>query len=202
MVEKQSGKDLKVLQTDRGGEFLSKEFVAFCDDHGIKRELTTPYSPEQNGVAERKNQRNVVLWCVLYFVGGGGRLKKVKKKSEDGEVGNKGIARLISHLNRLHFSIDERKRVLREAISTDHGLYMTAEETLKACHHSDGLVRFSKRPDDMSGYIVGISKSSNKDSEIEVIEGLALDAEHPDHVFKVPMTIVKCIPHGFRLAFS
>ncbi|GKB93149.1 hypothetical protein Tco_0979286, partial [Tanacetum coccineum] len=121
---------------------------------------------------------------------------------------------------RLHFSIDERKRVLREAISTDHGLYMTAEETLKvfgqwlrgkcktlhvasqACHHPDGLVHFSKRPDDMSGYIVGISKSSNKDSEIEVIEGLAFDAEHPDHVFKVPMTTVKCIPHGFRLAFS
>ncbi|GKF10469.1 retrovirus-related pol polyprotein from transposon TNT 1-94 [Tanacetum coccineum] len=55
MVEKQSGKDLKVIQTDRGGEFLSKEFVAFCDDHGIKRELTALYSLEQNGVAERKN---------------------------------------------------------------------------------------------------------------------------------------------------
>jgi transposase InsO family protein len=33
-----------------------KEFVSFCRDVGIKRELTTPYNPQQNGVAERKNQ--------------------------------------------------------------------------------------------------------------------------------------------------
>ncbi|GKC39790.1 retrovirus-related pol polyprotein from transposon TNT 1-94, partial [Tanacetum coccineum] len=61
MVEKQSGKYLKVFRTDREGEFLSKEFVAFCDDHGIKRELTAPYPPEQNGVAERKNRTVVEM---------------------------------------------------------------------------------------------------------------------------------------------
>jgi transposase InsO family protein len=33
-----------------------KEFVSFCRDVGIKRELTTPYNPQQNGVAERKNR--------------------------------------------------------------------------------------------------------------------------------------------------
>ncbi|GJT39993.1 hypothetical protein Tco_0939858 [Tanacetum coccineum] len=54
----------------------------------------------------------------------------------DGEVDNKGIARLISHLERLHLLTDERKCVLRkaisrEAISMDHGLYMTVKETLK-----------------------------------------------------------------------
>ncbi|GKF97060.1 retrovirus-related pol polyprotein from transposon TNT 1-94, partial [Tanacetum coccineum] len=71
MVEKQSGKDLKVLRTDHEGEFLSKEFVAFCDDHGIKRELTAPYSPEQNGVAERKNRtvvemtRSMLKTCIF-----------------------------------------------------------------------------------------------------------------------------------------
>ncbi|PWA68478.1 reverse transcriptase domain-containing protein [Artemisia annua] len=101
----------------------------------------------------------------------------------DGVVGNKGIARLISHLKRLHLSTDERKCVLREAISTDHGLYMAVEETLKlfdqwlcgkcmtlhavsrACHHPDGLVHFAEGSNDMSGYIVGISNPSNKESE-------------------------------------
>nr|GEU77548.1 putative reverse transcriptase domain-containing protein [Tanacetum cinerariifolium] len=54
----------------------------------------------------------------------------------------------------------------------------------------------------MSGYIVGISKPSNTKSKTEVIEGLVLDAELMDHVFKVPVTTVKCISHGCRLAFS
>nr|GFB58473.1 retrovirus-related Pol polyprotein from transposon TNT 1-94 [Tanacetum cinerariifolium] len=61
MVEKQSGKVVKVLRTDRGGEFLSKEFTNFCDEEGIKRELTAPHTPEQNGVAERKNRTVVEM---------------------------------------------------------------------------------------------------------------------------------------------
>lgn len=56
LVEKQSGKSIKVLQTDRGGEFVSNQFTAYCEDQGIKRELTAPYSPQQNRVAERKNR--------------------------------------------------------------------------------------------------------------------------------------------------
>ncbi|GKA82178.1 putative reverse transcriptase domain-containing protein [Tanacetum coccineum] len=46
-----------------------------------------------------------------------------------------------------------------------------------ACHHPDGLVHFSKGSDDMSGYIVGILKPSNKEPRIEVTKGLVLDAE-------------------------
>jgi transposase InsO family protein len=41
---------LKALRTDRGGEFTSNEFKAFCDAHGIQRYLTMPYSPHQNSV--------------------------------------------------------------------------------------------------------------------------------------------------------
>ncbi|CAL5340443.1 unnamed protein product [Camellia sinensis] len=60
-VEKQSGFCIKVLRTDRGGEFLSKDFDLFCEENGIQRELTTPYTPEQNGVAERKNRTVVEM---------------------------------------------------------------------------------------------------------------------------------------------
>nr|KYP44586.1 Retrovirus-related Pol polyprotein from transposon TNT 1-94 [Cajanus cajan] len=45
-----------MLRTDRGGEYLSKEFVEFCNEQGIQRQLTASYTPQQNGVAERKNQ--------------------------------------------------------------------------------------------------------------------------------------------------
>ncbi|GKB28169.1 retrovirus-related pol polyprotein from transposon TNT 1-94 [Tanacetum coccineum] len=55
-VEKQSGSFIKCLRTDRGGEYNSTEFKEFCKEHGIKRQLTTAYTPQQNGVAERKNR--------------------------------------------------------------------------------------------------------------------------------------------------
>ncbi|CAI5521175.1 unnamed protein product [Closterium sp. Naga37s-1] len=42
------------LHSDRGGEFSSDLFVAFCEEHGITQSFTLPASPQQNGVAERR----------------------------------------------------------------------------------------------------------------------------------------------------
>ena len=55
LIENISERNIKILRSDNGGEYTSKEFMNFCRDVGIKRELTTPYNPQQNGVAERKN---------------------------------------------------------------------------------------------------------------------------------------------------
>ena len=50
-----SGKRIKILRSDNGGEYISMEFNDFCKESGIKRELTVPYNPQQNRVDERKN---------------------------------------------------------------------------------------------------------------------------------------------------
>ncbi|KAJ9537718.1 hypothetical protein OSB04_030451 [Centaurea solstitialis] len=55
-VENKLGINLKMFRTDRGGEFTSIEFLQYCKDNGISRQLTAPYSPQQNGVVERKNR--------------------------------------------------------------------------------------------------------------------------------------------------
>ena len=55
-MENQSGKKLKCLRIDNGGEYVSKAFADFCNSKGIKRELTAPCNPSQNGVAERMNR--------------------------------------------------------------------------------------------------------------------------------------------------
>ncbi|KAL3612663.1 hypothetical protein D5086_003683 [Populus alba] len=56
LVETQCDQKIKKLRTDNGGEYTSKEFSVFCQEAGIVHQLTVPYSPQQNGVLERKNR--------------------------------------------------------------------------------------------------------------------------------------------------
>eukprot|EP00253_Pinus_taeda_P012039 PITA_12039 len=55
-MENQTEKKIKVLWTDNGGEFFNKEFEELCKKCGLARQKTTPYTPPQNGVAERMNK--------------------------------------------------------------------------------------------------------------------------------------------------
>ena len=59
MVEKDSRKQVKALQSDNCGEYISGEFKDFCSKEGIRRELIAPRNPQQNGVTERKKRRIV-----------------------------------------------------------------------------------------------------------------------------------------------
>ena len=51
-----SDRQIKVLRLDRGGEYDLKTFHEYCKQHGIRKQFTTRYTPQQNGVVERKNQ--------------------------------------------------------------------------------------------------------------------------------------------------
>lgn len=55
LVENNRGHSMKMLRTDRGGDFLSKEFSRFCEEHGIERHLTAMYTSQQNSVVEHRN---------------------------------------------------------------------------------------------------------------------------------------------------
>ncbi|KAI5338773.1 hypothetical protein L3X38_018045 [Prunus dulcis] len=66
-VELQSGYKVKKLRSDRGGEYTSNEFNKFCDEMGMERHLTVAYSPQQNGVAERKNRTIVEMAKCMMF---------------------------------------------------------------------------------------------------------------------------------------
>lgn len=65
-VENIAGRSIKILRTDRGGEYLSNEFEKYCRDNGIKHQLTARYTPQQNGVSERKNRTIMeMVRCML-----------------------------------------------------------------------------------------------------------------------------------------
>jgi hypothetical protein len=60
---------LKILRTDRGGEFLNHTLQRWCAEKGIRHELSVPETPQQNGVVERRNQtlfhmvRSLLTWA-------------------------------------------------------------------------------------------------------------------------------------------
>ncbi len=65
-MENEIGHKIKVLRSDNGGEFVSKKFDAFLAECGIQQQTSAPYSPQQNGVAERANR--TIMECVRSMI--------------------------------------------------------------------------------------------------------------------------------------
>ena len=55
-VENQLDRKIKRLRSDRGGEYDTNSLANFCEKNGIIHETSAPYTPQQNGIAERKNR--------------------------------------------------------------------------------------------------------------------------------------------------
>ncbi|KAL0462659.1 UNVERIFIED_CONTAM: hypothetical protein Slati_0153500 [Sesamum latifolium] len=55
-VENQTGHKIKALRSDRGGEYLSGEFIDYLKENEILFQWTPPGTPQLNGVAERRNR--------------------------------------------------------------------------------------------------------------------------------------------------
>jgi hypothetical protein len=65
LVENQFSTRIKQLQSDGGGEFLSKQFTSFLETHGIFDRISFPYTAQQNGLAERKHRHVVEMGLSL-----------------------------------------------------------------------------------------------------------------------------------------
>jgi transposase InsO family protein len=50
-IEKETGKVIKALKLDNGGEFISSQFTKYYQDSRIMRQFSQAYTPQQNGVA-------------------------------------------------------------------------------------------------------------------------------------------------------
>ena len=60
-VEKQLGKSIKTLRSNRGGEYLSQEFQSYLRDNGILSQWTPPYTPQHNIVSKRRNRTRSMM---------------------------------------------------------------------------------------------------------------------------------------------
>ena len=55
MVENQKERKIKILRSDRVGEYFHNDFSSFCEEHGIHRHFSIRMTSQQNGVVERMN---------------------------------------------------------------------------------------------------------------------------------------------------
>ena len=55
-AEKSSGRNIKAFRSDGGGEYLNREFRQYLSEAGIRHIISPPYTPSQNGLAERMNR--------------------------------------------------------------------------------------------------------------------------------------------------
>jgi len=66
LVENQIGMKIKTLQSDNGGEFVSKKFDKFLHECGIQRQTSAAYTPQENGVAKQTNR--TIMECVRNMI--------------------------------------------------------------------------------------------------------------------------------------
>lgn len=89
LAETKQGFKLWAFRSDREGEFNSLEFTEYCNEHGVKHFTTTPYTPQQNGVVERRNRTIVEMArCML------------KSKGVLGDFWGEAVATAVYLLNR------------------------------------------------------------------------------------------------------
>ena len=55
-AEKDTGKTVRSLRSDGGGEYMTEKFLTYLREAGIVKQTTPPYTPAQNGIAERANR--------------------------------------------------------------------------------------------------------------------------------------------------
>jgi hypothetical protein len=55
-AQNEFGLRIKKIRSDNGTEFKNSQIEGFLEDEGIKHEFSSPYTPQQNGVVERKNR--------------------------------------------------------------------------------------------------------------------------------------------------
>ena len=55
-IQVEKGRAISRIRSDHGGEFENIKFENFCDKYGIHHEFSAPKTPQQNGIAERKNR--------------------------------------------------------------------------------------------------------------------------------------------------
>ncbi|GJY54237.1 retrovirus-related pol polyprotein from transposon TNT 1-94 [Tanacetum coccineum] len=149
MVENQNDIKVKQIRNDNRTEFRNHKLESFCDEKGISQNFSSPYTPKQNGVAERKNKT----------------LIEAARTMLNGSVLSKHF---WTNAVRIACYTQNRSIIVKRHDKTSHEIFRERIPDISYFHmfrcpmfihnHKDHLGKFDAKADD--GYFIGYSSVS------------------------------------------
>jgi hypothetical protein len=217
------------VRSDNGTEFKNTQVEAFLDEEGIKHEFSTPYTPQQNGVVERKNQTLIgmartmldeyktldLFWCeaVNTACHAINRLylhKKLKKTSYELLTDNKPKASYFRVFGCKCFILSKRPKTSKFAPRVDEGIllgYGSNEYAYRVFNKISGRVKVAVDVtlDESNGSQVEQVDSSvvgKEDPPCEAIKQLVIDELDHKKIKPLKKRILRLLLHQFLLTYS
>ncbi|GKA32745.1 retrovirus-related pol polyprotein from transposon TNT 1-94 [Tanacetum coccineum] len=150
MVENQNDVKVKQIRTDNGTEFRNHELESFCDEKGISQNFSSPYTPEQNGVAERRNK--TLIKAARTMLNGSVLSKNFWTDAVRTACYSQNRSILVKRHDKTSYEIF-RERIPNISYFHVFGCPMFIH------NHKDHLGKFDAKADD--GYFLGYSSVSN-----------------------------------------
>ncbi|GJZ31537.1 retrovirus-related pol polyprotein from transposon TNT 1-94 [Tanacetum coccineum] len=146
MVDNHNDIKVKQIRTDNGTEFRNQELKNFCDEKGISKNFSSPYTPEQNGVAERNNR--TLIEAARKMMNGSVLSKHFWTKAVRIACYTQNRSIIVKRHDKTHYEIS-RERIPDISYFHVFGCPMFIH------NHKDYLGKFDAKADD--GYFLGCS---------------------------------------------
>jgi hypothetical protein len=190
-AQREFGLPIKKIRSDNGTKFKNTLVEEFLDHEGIKHELSTPYTPQQNGVVERKNRtlldmQRIILdeyktsdlfWsdAVNTAYHAINRLyldKKLKKTSYELLTGNKPKVSYFRVFGSKWFILNKRPKTSKFAPKVDEGIllgYGSNEHAYRVFNKTMGRVEVT----------VDVTLDESNGSQVEQVDSSVVEKEDP-----------------------
>jgi hypothetical protein len=190
-AQKEFGLPIKKVRSDNGTEFKNTQVEEFLDDEGIKHEFSTAYTPQQNGVVERKNRTLIdmartmldeyktsdIFWCeaintACHAINRLYLHKKLKKTSYELLTGNKPKVSYFRVFGCKCFILNKRPKTSKFAPKVDEGFllgYGSNEHAYRVFNKTLGRVEVS----------IDVTFDESNGSQVEQVDLSVVGKEDP-----------------------
>jgi hypothetical protein len=188
-AQKEFSLSIKKVRSDNGTEFKNTQVEEFLDEEGTKHEFSTPYTPQQNGIVERKNQTLIdmagtmldeyktsdLFWCeavntACHAINHLYLHKKLNKTLYELLTGNKPKVSYFRVFGCKCFILNKRPKTSKFAPKVDEGIllgYESNEHAYRVFNQTFGRVEVA----------VDVTFDESNDSQVEQVDSSVVEKE-------------------------